>query len=89
MVCHDNQLICGLNDQVEPKAQDRQQVYNLAVPWRTEAALVGIFIFQIVNLIFLWLYLLSTAVSFFVIYLSNNILNGRPGRQNSGQLFGH
>ena len=56
MVCSDNQLIGGLQDQIKPKAQDRQQVFNLAVPRRTEAALVWIFIFQIFNLIFLWLY---------------------------------
>ena len=45
MVCPDNQLIGGLKDQVKPKAQDRQKVFNLAVPRRTEVALVGIFIF--------------------------------------------
>ena len=48
-------------DRVKPKAQDRDKVLFLAVPKNTEAALVIIFIFQIDNLILLWLYYLSTA----------------------------
>ena len=62
MVFLNNKLIGGLKDQVKPKVQDRQQVFNFAVPKRTEAALVEIFIFQNFNLILLWLYFLSTAV---------------------------
>ena len=88
MVCPDNQLIGGENNQVKPKAQERQKVFNLAVPKRTEAALVEIFIFQYCNLILLWLYPLSTAVSFFIIYLSNST-HGRPGGQNSGGPVGY
>ena len=61
-----------------PKTQDRQKVFNLAVPKRTKAALLGIFIFQIFNFILLWLYPLSTAVSSLVIYLRNNPLNILP-----------
>ena len=64
MVYSDNQLISGSKDQVKPKSQDCLNVFNLAMPKRTEAALVGIFIFQIFNLILLWLYYLSTAVFF-------------------------
>ena len=44
MVCSENHLIGGLKEQVKPKAQDRQKLFNLAEPRRTEAALVGIFI---------------------------------------------
>ena len=72
MVDSDNQLIGCLKDQVMPKEQDRQKVFNFAVPRKIEAALLGIFIFQIFNLILLWLYPWSTAVCFLVIYLSNN-----------------
>ena len=45
MVCPDNQLIGGLNNQVKLKAQNRQNVFNHAVPQKTEAAIVEIFIF--------------------------------------------
>ena len=89
MVCPDNQQIGGLKNQVKPKQQDRQNVFKLALPRRTEAALVGIFILQIFNLILLWLYPISTAVSSLVIYLSNNTHNGRPGGSNSGGPVGH
>ena len=62
MVFPYNHLIVNLKDQMKPKAQDRQIVFILAVPRRIEAALVGIFIFQILNFILLLLYSLSTAV---------------------------
>ena len=74
---------------MKPNTQDRQKVFNLAVPKRTEAVLVLIFILQIFNLILLWVYPLSTAVSSLVIYLSNHTYNGRPGRPNSGGPVGH
>ena len=84
MVYFDNQLIGCLKDQLKQNAQDRQKVFNLAVPKRTEAALVGIFIFQIFNVILHWLYPLSTAVSSLVINLNKNAHNGRSGVPNSG-----
>ena len=89
MVCLNNKLISNSKELVKPKVQDRQNVFNLAVPKRTGAALVGIFVFQIFNLILLWLYFNSTAVSSLVIYLSNNTTNGRSGKSNSGGRFGH
>ena len=89
MVFPDNQQIGGLKTQMKPKQQDRQKVFNLALQRRTEAALVGIFILQIFNLILLWLYPISTAVSSLVIYLSNNTHNGRPGGSNSCGPVGH
>ena len=89
MVCPNNKLISNSKDQVKPKAQDRQKVFNFSVPKRTKAALVGIFVFQIFNLILLWLYSILTSVSFLVIYLSNNTNKQRPGESNSGGPFGH
>ena len=41
MVCPDNKLIGGLKDQVKPIAQDRQKVFNLAVPKKDWSRLSG------------------------------------------------
>ena len=87
MVCFNNKLISNLKDQVKPKVQDCQKVFILEVPKRTEAAIVDIFVLKIFNLILLWLYPISTAVSSLVIYLSNNTTNGRSGKSNSGGPF--
>ena len=87
MVLPDSQHIFDKEALLKPKAQDRQKVFNLAVAKRTEFALVGIFVLQFVNLILLWLYLLSTVVSFLVNYLSNNTHNGRPNGSDSGGSF--
>lgn len=60
MILRDGQLICGLKSQVKQKAQNRKIVFNRAVAKKTEIVLVGIFILQIFNLIFLWLYLFDS-----------------------------
>ena len=53
MICPNNNLISNSKNQVKPKVMDRLNLFNFAVPKRTEAAFVGIFVFQIFNLILL------------------------------------
>ena len=86
MVLPDGKLIGGFKAQEKLKLPDCHKVFIFAVAKRNELALKGIFILQIFNLSLLWLYLLSTAVSFFVNYLSDN---GRPEQLKSGGPFGH
>ena len=64
MVLRDTQHLLDKNTLTKPKAQDRPTVFNLVEANRTEFALIEIFVLQFVNLILLWLYLLSTIVTF-------------------------
>ena len=64
MVLPDTQHIFDKEALIKPKAQDRPKVFKLVVAKRTEFALIGIFVLQFVNLILLWLYPLSTVVTF-------------------------
>ena len=73
---------------IKPKPQDCPKVCNLVVAKQTEIAFVEIFVSQFVNILLLWLYLLSTVVTFLIRYLSNNKHNGRPGQSDSGGPFG-
>ena len=65
------QQILDKNTLIKPNAQDSPTVFNLVVANKTEFALVGIFVLQFVNLILLWLYPLSTVVSFVISNLNN------------------
>ena len=62
MVCLDNLLISGSKDEIKLKTQDCHKIVNLVVTIWTKTALVKIFIFQIFNVILIWLYLLLTPV---------------------------
>ena len=89
MVLPDTQHILDKEALIKPKAQDHPKVLNLVVAKRTEIGIVGIFVLQFVNFILLWLYLLSTVVTFLIRYLSYNEYNGRPGGSDLGGRFGY
>ena len=59
MVRLDYQLVDGLKNMLKPKAQEGQKLLNLAVPRRTEVALLEIFIFQFFKFNF------TVSISFF------------------------
>ena len=89
MVLPDTQHFFDKETLIKPKAETRPKVFNLVVTKRTEIALIGILVLQIVNLLLLWLYLLSTVVTLLIRYLSNNEHSGRPGGSDSGGPFGN
>ena len=68
MVLPDTQNILDKEALIKPNAQDRPKVFNLVMAKSTEIALVEIFVLHFVNLILLWLYPLSTVVTFVIRY---------------------
>ena len=83
MVIPDTLHILEKETLIKPKAHDRQKVLNFMVANKTEIAVVGIFVLQFVNLILLWLHLLSIVFTFNKRNVNNYEHNTRSGGSDS------